>query len=479
MPSSLSELTAAFPPPCLTRREEIARLVQRSEVVVFALDDDPTGSQSVHGVPVLTDWEDESLAWALEQRVPLVFLLTNTRSLGPVEVKALLRDLVPRVVRQAQAHGMKAAFLCRGDSTLRGHFPLEPQLVAEALASLGEPVDGTLFVPAYPEAGRVTVGGTHYAKVTDGKYVPVAETDYAQDATFGYSHSNLGDYVREKYGPVDVTVTEIDLNLIRSSTTSVRDALLSMASGGVAVADTASLSDLDNLVLGLLEAEATGHRYVYRAGPSFAAARVGMEPSDPVRPLAPEEGKHGLVVVGSHVALTGRQLEALREVPGTRFVELDVPRVLEGDAEGAVQEAAAAVSTALDDADAVLYTTRARSDGADGEASLNIARAVSSALTEVVFRLRHHPRLAWVIAKGGITSHDVATKGLGIRRAMIAGQLFPGMTSLWVTAGGGDVQKGLSYVVFPGNVGDDEALADAVRILRGNADSPSPLPTEF
>ena len=104
--------------------------------------------------------------------------------------------------------------------------------------------------------------------------------------------------------------------------------------------------------------------------------------------------------------------------------------------------------------------------GRDAADSLAIARAVSAALSQTVRRaLAAEP--TWVIAKGGITSHDVALYGLGIRRAEVAGQLFPGVISLFRPIDAAPQAIGMPYIVFAGNVGDDQALAQVVAILNG------------
>jgi uncharacterized protein YgbK (DUF1537 family) len=69
-----------------------------------------------------------------------------------------------------------------------------------------------------------------------------------------------------------------------------------------------------------------------------------------------------------------------------------------------------------------------------------------------------------VVAKGGITSSDIATQALGIRRAIVRGTLLPGIVSLWEIACG--PFQGTPYVVFAGNVGDDESLRAVVAKLR-------------
>jgi hypothetical protein len=100
-------------------------------------------------------------------------------------------------------------------------------------------------------------------------------------------------------------------------------------------------------------------------------------------------------------------------------------------------------------------------DDPTGTQNLQIGRQVSDALVEIIRRLNQAP--CFLIAKGGITSSDLATQGLGVRRAMVAGQLLPGVP-VW-RLGTEARFPSMPYVVFPGNVGDDQALADAVTRL--------------
>ena len=78
-------------------------------------------------------------------------------------------------------------------------------------------------------------------------------------------------------------------------------------------------------------------------------------------------------------------------------------------------------------------------------------------------------RPSWVVAKGGITSHDVAVRGLRMRRAEVLGQLFPGTVSVFRPVDAAPEAVGMPYVVFAGNVGNEETLAQAISIMSGNA----------
>ena len=104
--------------------------------------------------------------------------------------------------------------------------------------------------------------------------------------------------------------------------------------------------------------------------------------------------------------------------------------------------------------------------------SLAISRTVSTAVIEVV-RAALTARPAWVIAKGGITSHDVAVRGLGIRRATVLGQLLPGLISVFRPIEAAPEAVGTPYVVFAGNVGDDHTLADVIDLFTDDHEGPS------
>jgi uncharacterized protein YgbK (DUF1537 family) len=251
----------------------------------------------------------------------------------------------------------------------------------------------------------------------------------------------------------------------------VAELLAGVTGGAFVVVNAVEYTDLEVVVLGLQEVEAGGRSFLYRCGPSFVRALAGLDPRDPLRAadLWPggHPGGHGLVVVGSHVGLTSRQVAVARDRGGLTEVELDVAAVAdparrESHAAGATRQ----VVAALDHADVLLVTSRDLLRGRDATESLEISRQVSAAVTDVA-RGALAARPAWVVAKGGITSHDVAVRGLGIRRAKVLGQLFPGMVSVFRPIEAAPEAVGTPYVVFAGNVGDETTLASVIDLFRG------------
>ncbi|MDE8668589.1 four-carbon acid sugar kinase family protein [Pseudarthrobacter sp. H3Y2-7] len=498
-----ADLLAAFPAEVRIPARLVADAVAASSAetprMLVVLDDDPTGTQSVADLPVLTRWDVEDFIWAFGQSKPAVYVLTNTRSLDPAEAAARNEEVV-RNALAAAGSGLRLGFVSRSDSTLRGHYPLEPDVIAATVAEVsGEATDGVVLVPAFPDAGRVTIGGVHYTRGTGaetGTLIPAAETEFAKDASFGYKNSELAKYVEEKskgrFAAESVIV--LDLNIIRAGAASagtaanpdgdpavsagisahaIADAVAPATNSTPIVADIVTENDLRVLSLGLEEAERRGKKLLYRVGPPFGRARIGQDirtelsGAEAYAGNTPSEAG-GLIVVGSHVGVTTRQLKALTEQHrAARTVEIDVEKLLAAETEAAadsyLDQTVNTVVDALHSGDVIVHTSRLLIKTDDAAESLRIARTVSAAVVAVVNRTLKTFPPRFVIAKGGITSSDVAAHGLEIRHAIVRGPMLPGIVSLWEPVDG--PAKGIPYIVFAGNVGDDQSLADVTRKL--------------
>lgn len=435
---------------------ELAVRAARRPAVV--LDDDPTGTQTLRDVPVLTAWTAESIARTLDQ--PVVFLSTNSRSLEEAAAVELARDAVTAALDAARRRGVAISLVSRSDSTLRGHFPAETRAMAEAA---GMPDARVLLAPYFGEGGRLTIGDVHYLE-RDGRRTPVAETEFARDRAFGYRSSNLREWVAEKYARARLRpppLASLSLGLLREGGPQrISGLLLDLPPGAVVIANAQTDADIEAVALGAVMAEEAGLPLVARVAASYLRARAGRPVAPLLEPADLRASGQGVVIVGSHVDTTTRQLESLRERLGPRlaFQEMSIADLL-GDPGAAADGAAREVAAALDAGrSAVVFTERRRA-----ELGLEEGRAVSRALATIVARLARRP--AWLLAKGGITSSDVALHGLGMREARVAGQLLAGVP-VWIAAEG-NRWPGLPLIVFPGNVGGPDALAQAVALLIG------------
>ena len=429
---------------------------------VWILDDDPTGTQTIAGLPVLTHWDTSALRNEFNQAHPGCFILTNSRGLTADQSRRLHRQFARNL--QTAAEGRRYSIISRSDSTLRGHFPLETDTLSEHLGGF----DLVLIAPYFEAGGRYTIDDVHYVAEGD-QLIPAAETPFAQDAVFGYSHSHLKRWVEEKTeGRVPSNaVVSLSLSLIRrEGPAGVERVLLGTPVGTVVIANAACLSDIEVVAAGVLAAESAGRRILARTAAAFVSARVGQRPPPLLMgaQLADPSGQGGLIVAGSYVPKTTAQLARLRALHDLESIELNVADLLHRSSrESVIKLATRTMNEALDRGrDTLVFTSRELVRSADIQTNLSIGAEVSRALIDVVQGLARRPR--YLIAKGGITSSDVATQALGIKRAIVRGQILPGVP-VWLT---GDETRfpGLSYVVFPGNVGNQDALADAVCKLK-------------
>jgi len=428
----------------------------------FVLDDDPTGTQSVQGVPVLTRWDTQALENELRDPSPACFLLTNSRAVPESDAVRIARDTGNMLAQASANTGIPFTVVSRSDSTLRGHFPAEVDALADALGMQGAPV---LLCPFFAAGGRVTEGGTHFLLDADGHRIPVGETEFARDTTFGYRASFLSEWVEERSrGAIRAAeVGLVDLATVRGPQAllveRLRDCLRTFR---VVVPDALVRDDVARLVDAVRVLEDQGQRLIARTAADFAAERAGIAPRPVLKPetLGLDCGPL-LVVVGSYVDKSSRQLARLIAEGNVRAVELDVDAVL-GGAGGrgqAVQRCVQEVAQWLHDGlDTVVFTSRERRQAG----LLGSGGVVADALAEVVVRTPIRPRA--VVSKGGITSSRTAVDGLGMARAWVAGAACPGVP-VWI---GGPESRwpGLPLVVFPGNVGSDDALLDLVQRWR-------------
>jgi uncharacterized protein YgbK (DUF1537 family) len=437
-----------------------------AETKIIVLDDDPTGSQTVHSCLLLTRWDPETLRAALEDDAPLFFVLTNTRGMDAQrattvtrEVCHNLRSTLDRLA--ADGREIHPILVSRSDSTLRGHYPVETDVIAEELG----PFDAHFLVPAFFEGGRVTVGSVHYIEL-DGKRVPTDETEFARDSVFGYSTSYLPDYVAEKTRG-GISAAAVERFLLADVRGDVRARLQGLTGNVCCAVDCERQSDLDHFTVQVLEAVASGKRFLFRSGASLLTALAHLPP----QPVAASDmhryvrnASPGAVIVGSHVRKTTAQLEALLAEPDVEAVEVDVDRIgRERDAllHEVLDRARAAHAEGLAP---VVFTSRVERTFADQATRLAFGEQVSALLMDVVRGLPED--LGFLISKGGITSNDVLSDGLMLRSSRVLGQVLPGCS---VVRCPDDHPRypGLPVVIFPGNVGDADALATAFRRLAG------------
>ncbi|XP_075661996.1 uncharacterized protein LOC142631655 isoform X3 [Castanea sativa] len=447
--------------------DDIQRLNQNNSKILVVLDDDPTGTQTVHDIEVLTEWTIESLIAQFRKIPKCFFILTNSRSLSSEKASALIKDICRNLHTAATSvENIDYTVVLRGDSTLRGHFPEEADA---AVSVLGE-MDAWIICPFFLQGGRYTIDDVHYVADSD-KLVPAGDTEFAKDAAFGYKASNLRDWVEEKTGgriPAS-KVTSISIQLLRKGgPDAVFERLCNLPKGSTCIVNAASERDMAVFAAGMIKAELKGKRFLCRTAASFVSTRIGIIPKAPILPKdlgINKEKNGGLIVVGSYVPKTTKQVEELRQQCGQIFRSIEVSvdklamRSVEEREEEISRTAAMADCFLRARKDTLILTSRELITGKTPSESLEINFKVSSALVEIVRQITIKPR--YILAKGGITSSDLATKALEAKCAKIVGQALAGVP-LW-QLGPESRHPGVPYIVFPGNVGDSKALAEVVK----------------
>ena len=454
--------------------EDLLPAIQRENAQkpasIVVLDDDPTGTQTVYDVPVVTNWDLSTMVDEFERGKPLFYVLTNSRSLSKAQAVDLAEDAGSKILEASERTGRAFEVISRSDSTLRGHFPAEVDSLANVL---GMETAVRLIVPFFEEGGRYTINDIHYVKEAE-QLIPAAETPFAGDVVFGYANSDLKYWVEEKTkGRLAAeSVQSLSLEEIRvKGPDYIAQRLADCRPGSACIVNAAAYRDIEVVTLAMLRAQREGRRFLARTAASFVRIRAGLAGRSLLTAdeMNCKEEAAGLIVVGSHVPRSCEQLEHVLRYTSAQSVEVDVETILSPTDRGrCIQEAAKAVENGLTQGeDVVVHTSRKLVTGNDEESSLRIGAQVSEALVQLVRSVRTRPR--YILAKGGITSSDTATKALEIVRADVLGQILPGVP-VW-RAGAESRFPALAYIIFPGNVGKAESITQIVQGFREPANS--------
>ena len=407
---------------------KLSNLHPTTRMVVF--DDDPTGIQTVHGCLLVTDWSDDNIRMAMLDEVPFFYILTNTRALTAEAARKTLTTALETVIRVNQEFGYRLICVSRSDSCLRGHFPLEPNVMREVLMKHGYKVWPRIpFAPAFIESGRFTIDGTHYLR--DGeRLIPVSESEFARDNVFGYKHSHLVDYIREKGGnPEDYDIVNAqnyeELN-------SFRDALFAELEGEECAIVIRSSSSLPRSMSGIVDK------------PFLSREDLGIQANGT-----------GIFIVGSHVKKTTEQLDYLLKLSGVKGIELSIDDILNHSDALMSRTLESIKSLSSNGITPVVYTARKEVRIEDVTQRLSLGQTVSEFLVDIVRRLPVCSN--YVVAKGGITSHDILTKGLAVKTARVMGQVINSVPCV--------MTERFPYIIFPGNVGSPRSLEDIYKVI--------------
>jgi len=447
--------------------------VEKIKRKIIVLDDDPTGIQTVHSIPVYTSWDLSTLRQIMKDKYKVIYILTNSRALTSIETRRLHEQLAKDLRRVAVEERKGVLLISRSDSTLRGHYPLETKTIYNELKK-NEEIDGEIIIPFFLEGGRFTFNDIHYVK-EQNILVPVGQTEFARDSVFGYKSSNLKEWIEEKTAgqyPAGQVIS-ISLKMLREKDIKgILHKLLKIKNFNKLIVNAVEYTDLKVFLIALSESINRGKNFLFRTAASFVQVIGGINP----KPLLTKEtlylkGKPstpGLIIIGSYVQKTTRQMKKLTELSNLIWIECDVSQAktkkhLKAEVDRIISEVKKGFNLGKD---VCIYTSREyyRNDlqNENSDKNLIFSSRISEGLVKVVQVLKIRP--GFLVAKGGITSSDIGVKGLNVKRAMVMGQIQPGIP-VW-KLGSESRFPGLPYIIFPGNVGSDDTLKKVVEILR-------------
>lgn len=446
--------------------------LKRFKRKIIVLDDDPTGIQTVHGVSVYTDWTKESIRSGFQEENSMFFILTNSRGLTEPETILIHNEIAENIAVVAKETKKEFILISRGDSTLRGHYPIETITLKDKIEKHSQlNFEGEVIVPFFKEGGRFTIDNVHYVKY-GSELIPAGSTEFAKDKTFGYKSSHLGEWCEEKtlgkYNAEDsIYITIEDLRSLQYE--KIIDTLKSVQNFNKVIVNAIDYIDIKIFAICIINAILSGKEFLFRSAAALPKIIGGI--SD-VPLLGKEDmilnknARGGIILVGSHVKKTTEQLKYLRDnTMGIEFIEFDVNRIFEkGGLEEEVKRITAIVEICIYNGQTVtVYTSRnlLALNTEDKNKILEASVNISNSLVQIINKLSTAPK--FIIAKGGITSSDVGTKALKVKKAKVMGQIEPGIP-VWMT-GNESKFPGLPYIIFPGNVGEENTLNTIVNKL--------------
>ena len=444
--------------------------IEKNNKKIVVLDDDPTGVQTVHDVSVYTDWSKESIKSGFEEKNKLFYILTNSRGFTTEQTIKAHKEIANIIAEVGSELNKEYIIISRSDSTLRGHYPLETKLLKDIENQHGKKIDGEILCPFFKEGGRFTINNIHYVKY-DNKLVPAGETEFAKDKTFGYTSSNMCEYIEEKTNGEfkKESVTCISLDDIRNlNFDKIEKQLLEVDDFNKVVVNAIDYCDIKVFCIALYRAMAKGKTYMFRTAAAIVKVIGGItnQPLLTKEKMIVKDNKNGgIVVIGSHTKKTTSQLEALKEVKGIEFIEFNSDLVLDDiKFEEEIKRVVSLSEKFISQGTTVVTYTKRKLlvvENDSKEDALIRSVKISNAVQSLVGRLSIEP--SFVIAKGGITSSDIGTKALAVKKANVMGQIKPGIP-VWQTGNESKFPK-TPYVIFPGNVGEITTLKEAVEIL--------------
>ena len=447
---------------------------------IIVIDDDPTGSQTVHDCLLLLRWDVDTLKKGFQSSSNLFFILANTRALSENQAEERLKEIADALNDVISTQGYnkdELIFISRGDSTLRGHNFLEPYTLSKLLG----PFHATFHIPAFIEGKRITKNGNHF--VGD---LPAHKTIYAQDKNFGFQTNNVGQLLCQKsknkleFKKIkNIFHSELAISDVNESN-KVSEMVANLTGNTHVVVDALNYSQL-KVFSKIIMKYHTQKSFLFRSAASFVSTISNIHKnrkktsyySTLCRKNRDNKYMIGLIVIGSYVELTNRQLKKISERDAINLIELDVSefhqihkledRHIQIDLfkTKLIKEIRNSIDKCFTP---ILHTSRKYLISGNKSEQRQFSNSLAYFMAQLVAEIKFE--IGYLISKGGITTNLILSEGLNADVVYLEGQILPGISL--VTHKIPELDIKIPVVTFPGNIGDDYSLVKVLNILEGN-----------
>ena len=211
------------------------------------------------------------------------------------------------------------------DSTLRGNIAQETLTMLNILE-----YDAAIIIPAFPQEGRITVGGYHLLKG-----VPIGRTEVAMDPHSPILESHIPTLLRSQLGEKEKDlVGTIDLKTIMNGAGPILIKINELIKEGkkLIIADSTSITDIEQLALAIKKCD----KKLLPAGTAAGAQVLGkcwLAGIERVREPLKLEKLPKFIVSGTATNITAEQINKLEQSDdynNVNFIPLETADILDG-----------------------------------------------------------------------------------------------------------------------------------------------------
>jgi len=440
--------------------------MNNKKIKFVILDDDPTGIQTIHGCLLLTCWEPDYLKKALQDNLSFFYILTNSRAYAPHKVKNMISEIMRNILKVNQILNYQIVFISRSDSTLRSHFPLEINTILQYWEiSIDKKVDAIFMIPAFFEGNRITYNNIHFIR-SKAYDTPTDQTEFAKDSVFHYSSSYLPVYIEEKtkYHIKAKQVQSISLSLLQPDHEKELYTYLSnLQNRQMVIVNATNYKQLNIFSESVLYMMKKGKNFLFQSAASLVKSLTKNPDQTLLSHQIISKKGPGLFIIGSYVNQTTRQLQVLLKNMSVVPLEISVNKLMikKNYFNYLFIIRQKIIQTMQANKTPVVFTTRKEIFPNSKKERILLGQKISIFLSELVKKLPVQP--SYLVAKGGITSHQILSEGLLVKQSRVLGQILPGVPVISLPHT--HQYPNLPFIIFPGNVGDENALVDIFHIL--------------